>query len=91
MGREYPFKPATGVATSYLTPSLMQNLARLLRDEAVFVAADQTMPKVLEYAATREAWPHPDSVGVVDGRGVVVLATKAENDTAGLRGASKTH
>jgi hypothetical protein len=45
-----------------------------MRDEATFVEADKTMPKVLEYAATHAPWPDPDSVGVVDSIGVVVLS-----------------
>jgi len=49
-------------------------LARLMRDPATFVAADDTMPKVLEFAASHPQWPHPASVGVVDGMGVVVFA-----------------
>jgi hypothetical protein len=52
----------------------MDQLAHLMRDEATFVEADQTMPKVLEYAATHAPWPDPGSVGVVDGKGVVVLS-----------------
>jgi hypothetical protein len=52
----------------------MDQLARLMRDEATFVEADKTMPKVLEYAATHAAWPSPGSVGVIEGMGVVVLS-----------------
>jgi hypothetical protein len=71
---DYPFKPAGGVATKYLDAKHMENLARMIRDEATFVAADDKMPKVLEYAATHPAWPGPGSVGVVDGVGVVVFS-----------------
>jgi hypothetical protein len=71
---DYPFKLAAGVATKFMDAQHMEKLARLLRDEATFVAADETMPKVLEYAATHPAWPDPGSVGVVDGMGVVVFS-----------------
>jgi hypothetical protein len=74
MPSSFPFKSATGVATEFLDPRHMDQLARLLRDEARFVAADDTMPKVLEFAATHPRWPAPESVGVVDGMGVVVLS-----------------
>jgi hypothetical protein len=71
---DYPFKLAAGVATKFMDAQHMENLARLMRDEATFVAADETMPKVLEYAATHSPWPDPGSVGVVDGMGVVVFS-----------------
>ena len=74
MPSDFPFKPATGVASEFMTPTHMTLLARLLRDEASFVTADQSMPKVLEFAATRQPWPSPQSVGIVDGVGVVVLS-----------------
>jgi hypothetical protein len=47
-----------------------------LRDEASFVEADRAMSRVMEFAATREPWPSPQSVGIVDGVGVVVLSKK---------------
>jgi hypothetical protein len=58
----------------------MTFLARLMRDEATFVSADAMMPRVLEFAQTHKAWPHPESVGVIDGVGVVILSSpgKAE-------------
>ena len=74
MSPDYPFKPATGVATSFMDAKHMDLLGRLMRDQATFVAADETMPRVLEFAATHPKWPHPASVGVVDGTGVVVFA-----------------
>jgi hypothetical protein len=74
MPSTFPFKSATGVATEFLDAKHMDQLARLMRDEATFVAADRTMPKVLDYAATHAAWPAPGSVNVVDGVGVVVLS-----------------
>lgn len=70
----YPFQPSTGVANKFIDPAHMNALARILRDEATFVAADQTMPRILEYAATHTPWPAPGSVAVVEGVGVVVFA-----------------
>jgi hypothetical protein len=80
MKRDYPYKLTTGVATTYIGAKFtrhMNHLARLMRDEAVFVAADETTPKALEYAMTHSAWPHPNSVGIVDDAAVVVFS----NDT----------
>ena len=77
MPSEYPFKSAAGVAAKFMDAEHMGQLARLLRDEATFVQADSTMPKVLEYAASHLPWPNPASVGVVDGVGVVVLSKDA--------------
>ena len=75
MPNEYPLIPATGVATSFLDAPRMGMLARVMRERATFVAADESTPKVREFASTRPAWPRPGSVGVVDGVGVVVLST----------------
>jgi hypothetical protein len=74
MPQSYPFRPATGVSSSFIEGEHMGKLAFLLRDEVKVVAADGTMPGVLEYAANRPPWPHPESVGVVDGVGVVVFS-----------------
>jgi hypothetical protein len=74
MPSDFPFKPATGVATEFMDAIHMDRLARLMRDEVTFVQADQTLPKALEYAATHAAWPDPGSVGVVDGMGVIVFS-----------------
>jgi hypothetical protein len=52
-------------------------LARLMRDEATFVTADTTMPRVLDYARSHPQWPNPASVAVVDGMGVVVFSNAA--------------
>ena len=71
MPSDYPLALSTGVANKFIDPNHMNALARILRDEATFVEADQTMPRVLEYAATHAPWPAPGSVGVVDGMGVV--------------------
>jgi hypothetical protein len=74
MPSDYPFKPVDAVASKFMDAKHMGDLARLMRDEATFVAADETMPKVLEFARARSPWPNPSSVGVVDGMGVVVLS-----------------
>jgi hypothetical protein len=74
MPGEYPFKIAPGVANKFMDANHMSLLARLMRDEARFVNADATMPKILEYAASHDPWPNPGSVAVVDGVGVVVFA-----------------
>jgi hypothetical protein len=74
MSSEYPFKQYEAVAPKFMDAKHMDKLARLMRDEAIFIAADQTMPKVLAYAATHLPWPDPGSVSVVDGMGVVVFA-----------------
>lgn len=76
MPSSFPYKPATGVASRYMDPSHMTLMARLLRDEARFVKADQSMPKVMEFAATHAPWPSPQSVGFVEGTAVVVLSRK---------------
>lgn len=73
MTNDYPFKRATGVASEYMRAYHMDKLARLMRDNAVIVKADEKMPGVLAFAAGRPLWPHPSSVGVVNGVGVVVL------------------
>ena len=73
MKNDYPFKRATGVASEFMRASHMDKLARLLRDDAAIVVADEKMPAVLAFAAARPPWPHPSSVGIVDGVGVVVL------------------
>jgi hypothetical protein len=76
MPSTFPFYPATGMASEYITPTHMTLLARLMRDEARFVKADGSMPRVMEFAASRQPWPHPQSIGVVDGVGVVVLSNR---------------
>lgn len=74
MPQGYPFRPATGVASSFIDAEHMGKLAYLLRDEVKVVAADASAPEVLEYAVNRSLWPHPESVGVVNGVGVVVFS-----------------
>lgn len=70
----FPFAPSTGVASEFMTPTHMSLMSRLMRDEASFVKADKSMSKVMEFAATRQPWPSPQSVGIVEGVGVVVLS-----------------
>lgn len=77
MYSDYPYRRATGVATDFINAKHMQDLARLLRDEITFVPADATMADALGFAAGRPAWPHPQSVGVVDGMAVIVLSSDA--------------
>lgn len=74
MRRDYPFKRATGVAPEYMRAHHMNLMARLMRDEASFVAPDPANPGLSEFIATRKLWPHPDSVGLYNGKGVVVLS-----------------
>ena len=74
MPSDYPFRPSDAVASKFMDAKHMSDLARLMRDEATFVAADDSMPKVLEFAKRHASWPSPASVGVVDGMGVVVFS-----------------
>jgi len=74
MSLAYPYKPAAGVANNFMDAQHMEKLSRLMRDQATFVVADESMPKVMEYAASHPSWPAPGSVGVVDGVGVLVFA-----------------
>jgi len=74
MRPSYPFRSATGVAVEFIDASHMQHLAKLMRDDVTFTEVDNGMSKVLDYVATRSPWPHPSSVGVVDGEGVLVLS-----------------
>lgn len=71
---DYPFRPGTGVATEFMGPKHMQRLARLLRDDASFIPASDAGQAVLQHAQERPIWPHPASVDVVDGVGLVVLS-----------------
>jgi hypothetical protein len=75
MPSDFPFLPATGVANEFMAPKHMSLLAQLMRDEARFVRAGASMPRVLEFAARSGVWPSPDSVGIVDGMGVVVFSS----------------
>lgn len=79
MKQEYPYITTTGVATEYIGGKIstsLNNLARLMRDEITFVTpAEQTSTQgVLEFAKSHPVWPHPKSVGVVDGVGIVIFS-----------------
>jgi hypothetical protein len=74
MANEYPFKQNEAVASRFLDAEHMNMLARLMRDEARFVAVDRTMPRLVEYAATHAPWPAPGSVAILDGKGIVVFS-----------------
>lgn len=82
MPSEFPFRQSTGVASEFMTARHMNFMARLLRDEARFVQADASLPKVLEFAAERQPWPSPQSVGIVDGVAVVVLSKPGKSRAA---------
>jgi hypothetical protein len=77
MPTTYPFTTRDAVAPKFLDAHHMVYMARLLRDEATFVAADTTMPHVLDYARSHPPWPDPASVAIVDGMGVVVFSNAA--------------
>ena len=74
MSSDYPFTTFDAVASKFLDATHMQDMARLLRDEATFAEVDQTMPDVVQYVREHHPWPHPDSVAVVGKRVVVVLS-----------------
>lgn len=76
----YPFKKAMGVASDYIDANHIQALARLMRENVTFIKAGTHTPGVLEYAATNSPWPHPGSVGVVNGMGVVILSSEGSED-----------
>jgi hypothetical protein len=76
MSTEYPYRRATGVASQYMDPVHMQRLARLMRDEAVFIPLEAASDDQRRLAAGLKPWPHPSSVGIVDGAGVVLLSSE---------------
>lgn len=76
MPSDYPYKSAVGVATEYIDAIHMQHMANLMRDDVTFFEANSTMPEVMKYAATHTPWPHPDSVAVINGTGVVVFSNE---------------
>lgn len=73
MTAEYPFRRATGVAPDFIDWEHLQALARLLREDVEIVSDRDAGEAVKAFAAARPIWPHPSSVGIVDGVGVVVL------------------
>ena len=74
MPSNYPYRSATGVATEFMDVGHMQKLADLMRDDVRFIPIGSNTPGALEYAANHPVWPHPESVAVVDGIGVVVFS-----------------
>jgi len=74
MRTDFPYKRSTGVANNYMDAPHMQRITRLMRDDAVVVAVDESTPAALTYAETHPVWPHPKSVAVLDGMAVVVLS-----------------
>ncbi len=74
MPSDYPFKQATGVASQYIDASHLHSLARLMRERIEFISDADATPKIREYAANHAAWPNPESIGGVDGVGVIVLS-----------------
>lgn len=74
MSSEYPFKSGTGIAVSYMDAIHMQHLAKLMREDVTIIQAEDSSPDLLKYAENKPAWPHPDSLQVVDGVGIVVLS-----------------
>lgn len=77
MPTTYPFTTRDAVAPKFLDATHMNYMARLMRDEATFVPADSTMPRVLDFARTHPQWPNPASVTVLDGVPVVVFSNAA--------------
>lgn len=70
----YPFKRATGVATDFIDAEHFWAVAKLLRTEVEVIHEADGSAQALAFAATRPAWPHSESIGVMDGVGIVVLA-----------------
>lgn len=74
MPNYYPFKRATGVATDFIDPNHFSAMAKLLRTEVEVIHEVDGSAQALAFAATRRPWPDSESIGVVDGVGIVVLA-----------------
>jgi hypothetical protein len=74
MDNDFPFRPSTGVASTFMRAYHMDRLARLLRDEARFVALGDAMQPLADAVAGHPAWPHPDSVGTYHDKAFVVLS-----------------
>lgn len=68
------FKKATGVASNFIRPQELQDFANLLRDEITFIYSGDVSPRVKQFAESRPPWPHPNSVGIIDGIAVLVLS-----------------
>lgn len=78
MAREHPYKPATGVASRYMDAGHMALMAGLMRESIRFVPGDQH-PLATAYARTHPAWPAAQSVGVMEGRAIVVMSLPVED------------
>jgi len=79
MYSEYPFKMATGVASEFIDAIHIQRFAHLLRDDINFVDIKSASKEAQTYAATHSSWPHPDSVGVAGGMGIVILSNSVSD------------
>jgi hypothetical protein len=72
MRPDYPYKRATGVATTYL------DAPHINHEDYVFTEADETTPAVLQYSKMVSPWPNSDSVSVFAGSAIVVLSNRGE-------------
>lgn len=70
----HPYRKATGVTKDFISPMHMQKLAQLMRDEMKFLPVEEAPHGVREFAANLPHWPHPNSMGIVDGVAVIVLS-----------------
>lgn len=70
----YPFKQAIGVASEYIDAGHMQLFAHLLRDDTAFIDVESASADARQYVATHAPWPHPGSVAVAGGMGIVILS-----------------
>jgi hypothetical protein len=74
MSSHYPYKKAVGVASEYIDAQHIQQFAYLLREKVKFVPASDGTPKAMSYAASHGPWPSSGAVGMIDGKGVLVLS-----------------
>lgn len=79
MYTDYPYLRTTGVAAEFLDAQHIGNFAHLLREDMMFIKAQQAPPAVQKYAESHAPWPNPDSIGVADGMAVLVLS-KAQKE-----------
>jgi hypothetical protein len=83
MKRDPPYKPAIGVASQYIDAKHLQHLSRLMRQDINFLPAEFGDNSIAEYAASHKEWPAQASVGIVDGKAVVVLSKDRLGANAG--------
>jgi hypothetical protein len=83
MSAEFPFRQSDGVASEFLDGVHMQEISRLMRTGVTFAPDDGTDPRVREFATGRRPWPHPQSVGIIEDTGVVVLSNDRYGSGAG--------